>query len=89
MRTSVSAEAYGDWNKKKEHALIGDVTVQLNVGTGRMKVEVPSRSVSSLRPFVHFRYTVTAQMHYEQVEWVRVSAAAAPAEPEEDDDDKD
>ena len=71
-----------DKNKKSEDDLVGDVTVQLNVGAGMKKVEVPSRSVSSLRPHVFFRYECTPQMYFEQVEWQRVGGS-----PEGDKDD--
>ena len=63
-----------DYNKKAEDTLIGEVTVQLQPGAGRTKVEVPSRCVSMARPFVYFRYDATPQMFYEQAEWVRVAA---------------
>ena len=68
-----------DKNKKKADEFIGEVVVSLNVGSGRKKVEVPSRCVSSLRPFVFFRYDVTPQMFFEQVEYVRVTADEAEA----------
>ena len=71
-----------DRNKKKADALIGELLVKLTVGSGKVKVEVPSRSVSSFRSFVHFRYEVVPQMYFEQVEYVRVVGEA-----ESDDDD--
>ena len=44
-----------DWNRKKPHQLIGEVTVTLSVGSGRISVEMPSQCVSPLRPFIEFR----------------------------------
>ena len=41
---------------------------------GRKKTEIPSRIPSSLRPFIRCKYEATAQMFFEQSEWVRVSA---------------
>ena len=63
-----------DKNKKKDDMLIGDVLVRLPVGRGKVKMEIPSRSVSSLKPFVYFRYETTAQMFFEQEEYARVAA---------------
>ena len=63
-----------DWNKKSEHVVIGEVSVSLPPGAGRIKVEVPSRCVSMARPHVYFRYDATPQMFFEKVEWVRVAA---------------
>ena len=63
-----------DKNKKKADELIGDVTIKLPVGRGKIRMEIPSRSVSSMRPFVFFRYETTAQMFFEQVEYSRVAA---------------
>ena len=58
------------------------------VGSGRIKVEVPSRSVSSLRPFVYFRYELTAQMYFEQVEWLRVTVEEQAKQHGADSDDE-
>ena len=63
-----------DKNKKKADELVGDVTIKLPVGRGKIRMEIPSRSVSSMRPFVFFRYETTAQMFFEQVEYSRVAA---------------
>ena len=76
-----------DRNKKKADALIGELLVKLTVGSGKVKVEVPSRSVSSFRPFVHFRYEVVPQMYFEQVEYVRVVGEAESDDDDDDDDD--
>ena len=62
-----------DRNAKKADQLIGDVTIQLTPGAGRRKVEIPSRSVSPLRPFVAFRYEAPPRMFYEHVEWGRLA----------------
>ena len=78
-----------DKNKKKEDQLIGDVKVSLPVGSGKKRVEVPSRSVSSLRPFVFFRYDATPQMYFEQVEWNRVGAEAKESKGDSTDDEDD
>ena len=37
-----------DYNKKAPHTLIGDVRVPLKAGTGKVKAEIASRSVSSM-----------------------------------------
>jgi hypothetical protein len=63
-----------DWNNKKADALIGDVTLTLTAGDGTLKVEVPSRSPSPLRPYVTLRYEVMPQLFFESVEWERVAA---------------
>ena len=63
-----------DRNAKKADVLIGDVQVALKVGSGKVKIEIPSRSPSSMRPFVYFRYEATPQMYFEEVEYVRVAA---------------
>ena len=63
-----------DRNKKKADELIGELKMELKCGTGRIKVELPSRSVSSMRPYVYFKYHATPQMFYERVEWVRVES---------------
>ena len=62
-----------DWNKKTPHTLIGDVTVQLKVGKGTKTIEVPSRCVSSCRPFIRFTYEVSPQMFFETTELASVS----------------
>ena len=56
---------------KKAHTLIGDVKVTLAMGTGKKRLELASRSPSSLRPFVFFRYDATPQMLcvHSRVEW--------------------
>ena len=76
-----------DYNKKTDDVLIGDVPVSLPVGAGKIKVEVPSRSVSMARPHVYFRYEATPQMYFEQVEWVRVAAERADQPPDEGETD--
>lgn len=48
--------------------------IKLPAGKGKIKMEVPSRSVSSMKPFVFFSYDVTAQMFFEQAEFSRMSA---------------
>ena len=63
-----------DYNKKTADVLIGEVEVSLQAGSGRVKVEIPSRCVSSCRPMVYFQYTATAQMYFEKTEWVRTVA---------------
>ena len=72
-----------DYNKKSADVLIGDVTAKVPVGTGKIKVEVASRSVSMARPFVYFHYEATPQMYFEQVEWVRVAAERAEQPPDD------
>jgi len=67
-----------DKNSKKADTLIGDIKVSLAAGPGRMKVEVPSRSPSACRPHVHFRFNASAQMFFEQIEWVRLGAVEEP-----------
>ena len=52
-----------------------------------MKVEVPSRSPSSLRPHVYFTYEASAQMFFEQVEFVRVTKEEADSGPVSDGED--
>ena len=52
-----------DWNKKKSHYVIGDATLEL-VGNGTKTIEIPSRHVSSCRPFIRFMYEVSPQMYY-------------------------
>lgn len=61
-----------DKNNKKADYLIGDVKLELHAGSGKVKVEVPSRCVSSCRPHIFFHYEVTPQMFFEHVEWTRV-----------------
>ena len=62
-----------DKNNKKKDALIGDITLPIDVGAGDIKVEVPSRCVSPLRPFVYFHFESTPEMYFETVEWTRVT----------------
>jgi len=52
-----------DWNKKKNHFIIGDVKLKL-VGNGTKTIEIPSRHTSSCRPFIRFKYEVSPQMYY-------------------------
>ena len=79
-----------DNNNKRADVFIGDVDVKLPVGAGRIRIEVPSRCPSPLRPFIFFNYTVLPQMFFEQVEFSRVKAdlEEAPPDPEDDDGDE-
>jgi len=73
-----------DYNAKKPDVFIGEVTIPLEVGEGRVKAEVISRCVSPLRPHVYFHYEATPQMWFEEVEWARVMAEGV----DDDDDDE-
>jgi len=78
-----------DKNKKKADILIGDVTVLLKNGSGRMRVEIPSRCVSAARPFVSFHYDAPPEMYFEVVDWINetdlVGGDAAVSEDDSDD----
>ena len=59
--------------------------IELQAGSGKLKVEIASRSVSSLRPFAFMRYELTPQMYFEETEYVRV-VAEPPVDTAGDDD---
>ena len=61
-----------DRNRKKADERIGEVSCEIKAGSGKVKIEVPSVCVSSLRPFVFFHYEAMPQMHFEHDEWARV-----------------
>jgi len=71
-----------DYNKKSADYLIGELTMTLKVGKGRKVTEVPSRCVSSARPYIYFEYEVTPNLFFEQTEIVRVATIS-------DDNDED
>ena len=73
-----------DHNKKTD-TLIGDVKIALKVGAGKVKIEIPSRSPSPMRPFVYFKYEATPQMYFEQVEFVRVAQEESINDGDDDD----
>ena len=56
-----------DYDKTTEHDVIGEVNIALPVGkSGKIKIEVPTSNVSSLRPHVAFRYESTPRMFFEK-----------------------
>ena len=63
-----------DYNKKKPHTIIGDVKVELYEGPGKAKVEVLSRHVGSMKPFLYLQYQVTPLMHCDKVAWAKIFA---------------
>ena len=79
-----------DKNKKKADVLIGDATVLLKNGSGRMRVEIASRCVSAARPFVSFHYEAPPEMYFEVADWIKetdlVEDDAAVSEYDSDDE---
>ena len=65
-----------DWNKKKAHYLIGDITLELKGDKGTKTIEIPSRSASSCRPFIRFSYEISPQMYFETREFMSYSGQA-------------
>ena len=64
-----------DYDKNTEHDLIGEVSIALPVGkAGKIKVEVPTSNVSSLRPHVSFRYESTPRMFFEKKSFEKMIA---------------